>query len=223
MPSQSIFGGAEGGNTGPAPSNVPIPVPQQSRAQNLYPLDNPQMAMMAVLKSMGYNPFQTNPFTAQMLKAAPGLAALWQLSNIGAKAGDITANGGPEQMFGDFLRNQLQTGNTFNSLSGGLANANNYMGQMTDLSNRLGSNTGGVDVSQLPAFLGGLENQLNSPSGFAQIFGAMAAPGLGGLAPSYNRSLEAASTGANVNYINSPSFGQPQGGSFLDFILGRRH
>lgn len=220
MPGQSIFSGNDPSGGAPA-SSAPAVVPQQTRSQNLYPLDNPQMAMMSVLRSMGYNPFETNPFMAQMLKAAPGLAALWQLSNIGAQAGDVAANGGPEAMFGEFLRGQLQSGNVYNSLAGGLNNANNYMGQISDLASRLNSSTNPLDPKTLPTFLGGLENQLNSPSGFANIFGAMAAPTLGGLAPSYNRGLEAAATSANGNFINSDSFGQP-GGNFLNFILGRR-
>lgn len=205
----------------PQPGAGGMPDQNVLRSQALYPLQDPTTAMMNVMRDMGYNPFRTNPMIGAMLRAAPGLASLWQLSNIGANANDISANGGADNMFGQFLQGQLQNGTAFNSLRQGAANMGNYTNQLTDLQNRLAG--GNVDVTQIPVFLDMLENTLNNPQGFAQTLGSMMSPMLGkSLGQSYQNTLGLTAQGAERRQVMDPSFGQPNMPNFYDFIMGRR-
>jgi hypothetical protein len=225
----SVFsqGDPPGGYPGPsggAGGNAGSPVPAQLRNRKLYPLDDPEQAMMNVLMDRGYNPFRTNPFIGDILGSASGLANLWMLSNLNANANDLNANGGADTMFRDFLVNQLSNGSIFNSLAGGMRNFGGYMGQIRALQDRLGDPNAQTDVTQLPPFLGMLENQLNSPRGFGDIYGSMAQPTLGGkLGQSFNRSMQGALFGGWRNFLqpeNTPNVENPP--NFFDFIMGRR-
>jgi hypothetical protein len=200
----------------------PSPVPQQWRDQNLYPLDDPQMAMMNVLMDRGLNPYKTNPFMQQILGSAEGLSNLWQLSNIGAKAPDIAANGGPEAMFRDFLMNQLSSGRIMQSLSQGAANFPSYLDQIRGMQDQVGS--GGVNPTQIAPFLGGLESALNSPKGFANILGSMQAPALGALGKPYEQGLQRSAFGGWRRYIGDPSIVNDLTNppNFFDVVMGRR-
>lgn len=221
-PNQSIFsqGDAGAGNGGGSGD----PVPSQIRNRKLYPYNDPEQAMLNVLMDRGYNPFKTNPFIGDILGTAGGLSNLFQLSNIGANANDINAMGGPDEMFKNFLISQLSNGSIFSSLAGGQQNFGNYMGQLRALQSRLGDPNNPMDVTQLPPFLGALENQLNSPKGFQSIFSSFTDPLLGpSLGKSFDRSLAAGLQSGWRNYLQpsvTPDIENPP--NFFDYIMGRR-
>jgi hypothetical protein len=195
------------------------PTPPEARSQALYGGD-PTTAMMAVLQKMGYNPFKTNPFVSMLMQAAPGLQSAWQLSNIGANADDMSANGGPAQMFGDFLGHEIGSGSVFSTLRNASQNLPGYLGQIRDLQDRLGQ---GADPTKIPVFLDQLESTLNSPGGFAKLQSGLVDPLLGqALSRSYNNSLGAASQGAYTRYVEDPQFGTPQAPNFFDFLMRGR-
>lgn len=218
-PNRSVFSRGDGGAAPPAPAAAaPIPVAPQWRSENLYPLENPQIAMMSVLRDMGVNPFRTNPFVSAIMRSAPGLSALWQLSNIGANTNDLAANGGPGQMFGDFLRGQLQNGTIMSSLQGGVQNFGQYAGQLNDLTSRLNGGPNALPISQIPPFLDSLESKLNSPNGFADIYGALAQPLLGrSLGQSFQQTLGTSALGAYDRFLRTAS----PTDSFLNAIMAR--
>jgi hypothetical protein len=203
-------------------NNPNIPLPPSFRTDELYGGD-PTAAMMAVLRQMGVNTFRTNPFVARLLGAAPGLQAAWQLSNIGAKGDDIDANGGIGQMFGDFLRGQLQGGSIMSTLANARSNMPNYANQLNDLTQQV---TNGMDPTQVPAFVKFLDTQLNNPNQFAELYGSLMAPALGPMARSYQSALNASTFNSAQNRLLPPDQGGQadliNGPSFFDWIMGRR-
>jgi hypothetical protein len=208
----------------PNPSAFSDPVAPQQRNSKLYPIEDPEQAMLNVLMDRGYNPFRTNPFMGDILGSAKGLANLWMLSNVGANMNDINANGGVDTMFRDFLTNQLSNGSIFNSLGQGMANFGNYTNQIRGLQDRLGDPNAKLDVTQTPPFLAMLESQLNSPGGFGQVYNSMASPLLGDkLGQSFNRGLQGGLASGWRQYLqpqNTPDLANTP--NFFDFILGRR-
>lgn len=220
----SAPGGAPPGGPGASVFSPPgdNPVPAQARNALLYPVNDPQMAMMNVLMDRGYNPFKTNPFVSQIMNAAGGLGNLWQLSNIGAKPGDIAANGGPEAMFRDFLVHQLSTGNTFGALAQGQQMFPQYLNQLRDMQQSI--NSGATPVTDVSSFVGGLESQLNSPKGFADVYGSLVSPLMGGLAGSYDKALNRSTFGGWRNYIGNPAITPDLANppNFFDVLMGRR-
>jgi hypothetical protein len=204
----------------PSAAPASAPVPAYARNEAIYGQD-PRMAMMAVLKNMGYNMFQSNPFISMLMNAAPGLHNLWELSNIGAQAPDIAANGGAGQMFGDFLRNEIGQGSVFNSLASGLRNFSGYTDQLRGLQTQLQNDP--TMVGRVPVFLDQLESNLSSPGGFSQIYGSLAQPLLGrGLGQSFQNTLGAAASNAWPSYVDNPRWGQPGPPfNFFDYVMGR--
>lgn len=212
MPTPSVFSNGANGTA--------VPVDPRLRAETLY--SDPSTAMLSILRGMGYNPFKNNPFVQKMMQAAPGLQSAWQLSNIGANVNDLDANGGPDQMFGNFLQNQLQNGSVFSTLANARQNMGNYTNQLSSLQQKLNDPNGGVDVNQLPAFLEALTNRLDNPNEWAKLFGSLAAPGLGSMARPFQNTLNAASNNAYIDRANAPSFGQPTAPDFFEWIMGKR-
>lgn len=212
MPTPSVF--SNGANVTPLPGD---------RENELYGGD-PTAAMMAVMRQMGINPFITNPFVQHLLQTAPGLRNAWNLSNIGAKQNDIEANGGVGQMFGDFLRGQLQGGNVSGTLAQARNNLPNYTNQIRGMYDQI-TQPGMLD--SLPPFLKELDEALNNPSQFANLYGSLASPSLGGLGDSYQKAVRANVFSQAQNRLLPPGAqgGQTDlisGPTFLEWIMGKR-
>lgn len=221
-PNQSVFSNSDAG-AGNAGTSGQDPVPQEARNRKLYPMDDPQQAMLNVLMDRGYNPFKTNPFMSDILGTAGGLANLFQLSNINSKATDINANGGADNMFKNFLMSQLSNGSIFQSLNQGAQNMPNYLNQIRGLQSSMGDPNHPSDPTQVPAFLASLENQLNSPKGFGSIFGSLVDPGLGAVSNSFDKGMAGSLASGWRQYLqpqNTPDLENPP--NFFDYILGRR-
>lgn len=191
------------------------------RTDELYGGD-PTAAMMAILNGMGINPYRANPFVQRLLQTAPGLQSAWQLSNIGAKRNDIEANGGVGQMFADFLRGELGRGSVFSTLSNTANNLGSYANQMRDMYGQVGS----MDLTQISPFLAMLDQQLNNPMQFAELFSNLTAPSLGPLGKSYEKGVRDNVFGAAQARLRPPDQGGQAdlfgGPSFFEYIMGRR-
>lgn len=193
------------------------------RTDELYGGD-PTAAMMAIMREMNINPFRSNPFVQRLLQTAPGLQSAWQLSNIGAKNSDIQGEGGVGNMFGNFLRSQLQGGDVFGTLANASSNLGNYAGQMRSMYDKLPT----MNQADAPPFLKELDEMLSNPMALAKMIGSLNAPGLGPLGQSYESSLRSNIFSQAQNRLRPPDQGGQEdlitdaGPTFFEWIMGRR-
>lgn len=172
------------------------------RQNKLFDYGDPAFAMQNALRDMGINPYRQNPFIADFMRAAPGLANAHIIQNAGARPEDVDAMGGTGAMFGSFLQDVLGRG----AINSTLRDANSALGSpgsgvFQTLSTYLDNLDNGGAVNP---YLNMLYERMDNPNEMGNLLGSLTAPRLGpALGQSYQRGLGASLGGSYRNYIKT--------------------
>jgi hypothetical protein len=174
----------------------------------LYPVDDPNTAFRHAMQDIGINPYRSNPFVAQLQRAAPGarIAFLSRGAPQGpGRQGPYTNVG---QDYGSYLRSALTGGNLMGELSNTAQNFYSVINQMKGYEDALArGDTGAVDRQPYFAALRDIFGE-DDGMGALSAYASLRTPMLGsGIASQYTRALQAAGQGAMRNFYGQ---GGPQ-------------
>jgi hypothetical protein len=175
------------------------PVDPRQRNQLLYPFDDPSTAFDNALRDVGVNPFRSNPFVAQLQKAAPGA----RIAFLGNTSGNTAqARNDPSGQFGQWLQSQIGGGSLLSTLSN---TASGFNGILQRLKNYQDAQAQGMNPTGTDPYMAGLNDILGANGGMGSVgaYASLRTPLMGALGQPYSRALQNSGDSAMRRFYQS--------------------
>lgn len=190
-----------------------MPTTNQTIGQQLlYPLDDPATAFENAMREAGLNPAASNPFIAQLKKAAQGSRISFLANNMGTPVGGAD----PQAAYGDWLKSQISGGGLLGSLSDTAGRMPQVVQGINDYETRLKN---GGTPSMLSPYAAALKDIFASNNGQGGLgaYASLVAPRLGnGLASSFTSGVQAQ---GDSNFARYAKNADPNA-SIFDWLFG---
>jgi hypothetical protein len=185
--------------------------------QLLYPLDDPTTAFRNALSGTGINPYRSNPFVTQLMKAAQGsrIAYLANAAGQGASPDATDPSGG----FGNYLKQALSSGTLMSNLNSTAQNYGNVINGVSQYEQNLNQGSGAGAAAANP-FYAALRDIFgaNDGQGALSAYATLRTPSLGALGSSWASGVQQAGQSAMANFARN---GGPTD-NVWDWLFGTR-
>lgn len=165
----------------------------------LYPISDPTTAFKNALRDIGVNLNRGNPFADALLKNAQGsrVAFLSDMSRNQTPTGyasDVQTNplwSNPEQAYGNFLRQNLTSGNMLGAMRHYAENFGNSINAVKAFEDQQNA---GVNAQSLNPYTSALRDIYRADDGMGALsaYASLRAPALGSIGSSWTRATQAA-------------------------------